>query len=286
MNCKTVIYLPFLYTIFNKFGCVESKNELLRHIWGYYIWATLIHEFGGPSLLLVIRMLLLLEDPPIVRLLAYGVWLIALLIVYEIGYIINDLFAYFEPINIRNPRLSKLFPFYDFSKIKGMVLQAIFLRAALITSIISYIIIYSLELAYIFTITALFIVFFFLLHSLTHSLLIRGLITEFSLRALRILSVVGFYSCSLARLALLLYSIAKGIVASHGYFSSKKLAKVNLTRPIELLFNLLIMMLGFTLITYREYLCYFLTYLVLLLPSSMAVIIRKVVRSAKGDGLR
>jgi hypothetical protein len=231
-------------------------------------------------------MLLLLEDPPIVRLLAYGVWLIALLIVYEIGYIINDLFAYFEPINIRNPRLSKLFPFYDFSKIKGMVLQAIFLRAALITSIISYIIIYSLELAYIFTIMALFIVFFFLLHSLTHSLLIRGLITEFSLRALRILSVVGFYSCSLARLALLLYSIAKGIVASYGYFSSKKVAKVNLTRPIELLFNLLIMMLGFTLITYREYLCYFLTYLVLLLPSSMAVIIRKVVRSAKGDGLR
>jgi len=261
MDCEIVVYFPFLYTIFNKFGCVKSKNELLRHIWDYYIWKTLIHEFGGPSLLLVIRMLPPLEDPRIVRLLVYGIWLIALLIVYEIGYIINDLFAYYEPKNIRNPRLSKLFPFYDFNKIKGIVLQAIFLRVVLITSIISYIVIYSSELAYIFTITALFIVFFFLLHSLTHSLLVRGLITEFSLRTLRVLSIVGFYSCSLVRLALLFYSIAKGVIASYGYFSSKKVAKVNLTRPIELIFTYLIMMLGFTVITYRSTCAIFLIYL-------------------------
>jgi len=103
---------------------------------------------------------------------------------------------------------------------------------------------------------------------------------------LRVLSVVGFYNCDLARLALLFYSIAKGIVASHGYFSSKKVAKVNLTRSIELLFTYLIMMLGLTVITYREYL-YYLSYLfVLLLPGSMALIIRKVIRLAKDDELR
>jgi len=169
MNCKTVIYFPLLYTIFNKFGCVENKNELLKHIWHYYVWATLIHEFGGPFSTLVIHVLLFLEDSRIVLLLAYGVWLIALLIVYEISYIVNDLFAYYEPIDIRNPRLSKLFPFYDFNKIKRIVLQAVFLRVALTALIIFYIAIYSLVLACIFTITALFISFLFLLHSSTHS---------------------------------------------------------------------------------------------------------------------
>jgi len=167
--------------------------------------------------------LLRIEGPNIVRLLAYGVWLIALLIVYEIGYIINDLLAYYEPIDIRNPRLSKLFPSHDFNTIKRIMLQAIFLRVALITSINSLVLfIYSQELAYIFTITALFIAFFFLLHSSIHFPLIRGLITEFSLRTLRVLSVTGFYSCNLARLALLFYSIAKGVIASYGYFQARK----------------------------------------------------------------
>jgi len=275
MNCKIVVYFPLLYTIFNKFGCVGGKDELLRYVWVYYIWATLIHEFGGPSLLLVVSMLLYIEDPSIIRILAYGVWLIALLIIYEIGYIINDLLAYYEPADIRNSRLSKLFPSHDFNTIKRIMLQAIFLRVVLVTSIIPFV--YSPELAYVFTITALLIAFLFTLHSSIHSLLIRGLITEFSLRTLRVLSVAGFYSCNLARLALLFYSIAKGVIASYGYFSSKKAIKVGLTRPIELLFTYLIMMLGFTVITYREYL-YYLPYLfVLLLPSSMTVITRKII---------
>jgi hypothetical protein len=58
---------------------------------------------------------------------------------------------------------------------------------------------------------------------------------------------MGFYDCTSARLALLFYSIAKGVLASYGYFQAKGMLKLNLSRPIELLFTCLIMMLGITL---------------------------------------
>jgi len=281
MDCRIAVYVPLLYTVFNKYGCVESGKGLLRYVWGYYIWTTLIHEFGGPSLLLIIHFIS--KHSHVMWLLIYGVWLIALLTTYEIGYIINDFFAYYEPINIRNLRLSKLFPFHNFNKIKRIVLQSILLRAALIMSVISLLITYSLQLAYMFTVIVLSIIFLFTLHSLIYSLLIRGLITEFSLRTLRVVSVIGFYSCSLARLALLFYSIAKGIAASYGYLSCKGVAKMDLTRSIELLLTYLVMMLGLAVVTYKEYLCYLFYSTILLLPSLVAVIIRNFVRSTKGE---
>jgi hypothetical protein len=43
---------------------------------------------------------------------------------------------------------------------------------------------------------------------------------------------------------LLLYSISNGVLASYGYFETKNLAKIKLTRNIELLVKCLIMMLG------------------------------------------
>jgi len=91
----------------------------------------------------------------------------------------------------------------------------------------------------------LIIIPLFILHSSIHSRFIRGFVTEFALRSLRVMSTIFFYPDNiLSRHLLLLYSISNGVLASYGYFETKNLAKIKLTRNIELLVKCLIMMLG------------------------------------------
>jgi|GEM_PF-6113894 len=169
---KTSIITPFLYTIFNKYGFLK-REEMLKYIWDYYIWKTLIYEFGGPYLLLITHTLILFKDIQIAQLLTYGLWLIALLLIYEVDYIVNDFFSYREPMNIRSPRLSNLFPSYDFDEVKRVVLWSIFLRIILTTLIILFYSYYNIRLAYMFIAIALSIFFLFVIHPLTYSLLVR-----------------------------------------------------------------------------------------------------------------
>ncbi len=266
-----ILYTPFLYTLFNKYEFVEKPEKLLKYFWDYYIWKTLVYEFGGPYLLYIILVISNIGFSTS-QLMVYGIWILLSLYIYEIGYILNDYFAYREPENIRNPRLSKIFPhadYVDISKTVGKVLCQRFLILLIINVICAMygaILFCYVTILYISTIMPLFV-----LHSLIHNLLIRGLITEFALRSLRVLSTIFFYpSDSSAQVLLLLYSISNGVLASYGYFEAKGLIRIKLTRGVELLSKCLLTILGIFVITEDppRYLIYMIT---LLLPSFIAI---------------
>ena len=240
-----VLFVPFLYTIFNKYGIVEGTRELWKCFWDYYVWKTLIYEFGGPYLFYII---FVIRDAgfDIGRIIAYGIWIFLSLYIYEIGYILNDFLAYWEPEDIRNSRLSKLYLHANHANINKIVWKVLFERFTIIFMFNANCIIHEATI-YCFA-TALYVLIIiplFILHSSIYSRFIRGFITEFALRSLRVMSTIFLYPDNiLSRHLLLLYSISNGVLASYGYFETKNLAKIKLTRNIELLVKCLIMMLG------------------------------------------
>jgi hypothetical protein len=266
-----ILFTPFLYTLFNKYGSIERPSKLLKYFWDYYIWKTLVYEFGGPYLLYII-LVVRSAGLDINRLIVYGIWILLSLYIYEIGYILNDYFAYREPENIRNLRLSKLLPQADYINISKTVWKLLLQRFAIIFVLMLFCVMHGAILYcyailfYISTIIPLFV-----LHTLITCLLIRGLVTEFALRSLRVMSTIFFYPNDIsARVCLLLYSISNGVLASEGYFEAKNLTKIKLTRGIELLFKFLLMMLGIFVATENS-LGYLVYMGILLLPSFIAV---------------
>jgi len=240
-----VLFVPFLYTIFNKYGIVEGTRELWKCLWDYYVWKTLIYEFGGPYLFYII---FVIRDAgfDIGRVIAYGIWIFLSLYIYEIGYILNDFLAYWEAEDIRNSRLSKLYLHANRANINKIVWKVLLERFTIILCLMLICIIYEATIhCFATALYVLIIIPLFILHSSIYSRFIRGFVTEFALRSLRVMSTIFFYPDNiLSRHLLLLYSISNGVLASYGYFETKSLAKIKLTRNIELLVKCLIMMLG------------------------------------------
>lgn len=107
---KIFVLLPLIYTLYNKKGIkiFQGKNTIAVSLWDLIIWKYFIHEFM--PILIVLLIISYFNFENMLRILIrFLTTTLILLLVYEVGYMINDLLAKYEPMGIKTERIIKRF---------------------------------------------------------------------------------------------------------------------------------------------------------------------------------
>lgn len=111
---KIFVLLPLIYTLYNKEGTkiFRSKSTIVASFWDLIIWKYFVHEFM--PILNVLLIVSYFNSETILHVfIKFLTATLILLLVYEVGYMINDSLAKYEPVGIKTERILTLGIKYD-----------------------------------------------------------------------------------------------------------------------------------------------------------------------------
>jgi|GEM_PF-4555204 len=201
---KIKYLLPFVYTCYNKFFGAAEKLTTLNCV-EFMLHEYLLKEFGPIFAIILIEGLShysisIFDIVP--KILYFSIFTIMLLLIYELGYLINDLAAKIEPQEMKVDRLET----FDMNDI-------IF---ALLTRFL--VVVIGFHINFLYTLILLLI---FPLHSLIHDRSFRASVTLPLLRLTRILWFIPLFSTTYSRSIVCMYAIASSISYSIDYLLLK-----------------------------------------------------------------
>jgi len=196
--------LPFVYTCYNKFFGSAEKPTTLNCV-EFMLHEYLLKEFGPIFAIMLIEGLshystLYLTLFP--QFLFFSFFTIMLLLIYELGYLINDLAARIEPQEMKTERLK------SFSM--NEIIIALLIRFLMV--------VIGFHINFLYTLILLLI---FPLHSLIHDRSFRASVTLPLLRITRILWFIPLLSTTYCKSIVFMYAIASGISYSIDYLLLK-----------------------------------------------------------------
>lgn len=225
---RIFVFLPLVYTLYNKkeVNILQDKTILVASFWDLIIWKYITHEFM-PILIALLAISYSGFESVLHILLGFLTATLLLLFVYEVGYMINDLLAKYEPEKIKTDRISTLgikyecYIFLTFSKfIFSLMLVFFLVRESLVFTALIWIT--------------------FLAHSIIHSSLLRGIVTAPLLKILRALFLLPLSEVNVYRIFVISYGLALSFMGSYTYLSAKGLLISDIPRLYELASTILL----------------------------------------------
>jgi len=201
---KIKYLLPFVYTCYNKFFGSAEKLTTLNCI-EFILHEYFLKEFGPIFAIMLIEGLsyygIFIFDV-ILKFFNFNIFTIMLLLIYELGYLINDLAAKIEPQEMKVDRLE------SFSM--NEIIIALLIRLCMV------VIGFHINPAY-----TLILLLIFPLHSLIHDRSFRASVTLPLLRITRILWFIPLFSTTYCKSIVCMYAIASSIPYSIDYLLLK-----------------------------------------------------------------
>ena len=234
---KIFVLLPLVYTLYNKKGIkvFQGKNTIAASFWDLIIWKYFIHEFMPILIVLLIVSYFNFENMLHI-LIRFLTATLILLLIYEVGYMVNDLLAKYEPIGIKTERILTLGIKYD------PYILLTFSKAAFTIMLV----LIFLSESFVFTVSLWIL---FCLHSAVHSSMLRGIATAPLLKVLRISFLLSINNVNLYQAFVISYGLAQGFAESYSYLSAKRLLITNISRLYELVSISLLTVTAYYIIT-------------------------------------
>ncbi|MEM4004918.1 MAG: hypothetical protein QXM43_04700 [Desulfurococcaceae archaeon] len=207
----------------------------MASFWDLIIWKYFIHEFT-PILIVLLIVSYFNFKNMLYILIRFLTATLILLLVYEVGYMINDLLAKYEPIRIKTERILTLGIKYD------LYIFLIFSKAAFTLMLV----LIFLNESFVFTVSLWIL---FCLHSAVHSNILRGIATAPLLKVLCISFLLSINNVDLYQAFVISYGLAQGFAESYTYLSAKRLLTTNISRLYELISISLLTVTAYYIIT-------------------------------------
>ncbi len=235
---KIFVLLPLIYTLYNKKGIkiFQGKNTIVASFWDLIIWKYFIHEFMPILNVLLIVSYFNFENMLLHILIRFLTATLILLLVYEVGYMINDSLAKYEPIGVKTERILTLGIKYDLYILLTLSKAALTLMLVLI----------FVSESFVFTVSLWIL---FCLHSAVHSSILRGIATAPLLKVLRISFLLSISNVNLYQAFVISYGLAQCFAESYTYLSAKRLLTTNIPRLYELVSISLLTVTAYYIIT-------------------------------------